>query len=197
MIFAPLMVQAVQYYSAWEKQLAHHRGDAVLALYRRDHQLYLSPLLIENEEYVIFPLRRWDIFFVLYDGEYPSIRGRHVPTELMQFKFDGVHLHELKPIPLRAEPFTTNHIQSAEDFCEDNCLFPTKRVTLGPKDGIVCFASRRDQVGALVYGPRDLVLQSTNGIPSCMDLKTFVEKFGLPCFVEAKYIGPPRKKHQK
>jgi hypothetical protein len=190
MIFAPLMVQSVQYYSAWEKQLAHHRGDAVLALYRRDHKLYVARLLLETNEAVIFPIGRWDVFFVMYDGEYKSIRGRHVPPELMQFTFDGVHLHELTPIPFREEPFTTNHVQSVEDFCEFNRLFPTKPVALDPKHGIVSFSV--DWGGALkteVFGPRDLVLIGGYGLPS--GLKTFIKQSGLPCYKEAECFGPP------
>jgi hypothetical protein len=197
MIFAPLMVQAVHYYSAWEKQIARHRGDAVLALYQRDDQLYLSPLMLEDEEDVIFPIGRWDVFFVMYDGEYQSIRGRHVPPELMQFKFDGVHLHELTPIPFREEPFPYDRdVHSVEDFCKYNGWFPTKRVALGPKHGIVCFTvDWSGGLKAMVYGPRGHALGSGYGFPS--GLMTFVKQFGLPCSIEAECFGPPRKKPEK
>jgi hypothetical protein len=197
MMFAPLMVQSAYYYSAWEKRLAHHRGDAVLALYRRDHKLYVSELLIGNDEAVIFPVGRWDIFFVMYDGEYPSIRGRHVPPELMQFKFDGVHLHELKPIPFRKEPFSTNNIQSVEDYCEYHGWFPTKPIALDPKAGIVCFfLNWWNGVQAAVYGPGDFRDSTTYSLPGGLktfvkdDLMIFVKQFGLPCFIEAEHFGP-------
>jgi hypothetical protein len=187
MIFAPLMVQSI-YYSAWEERLAHHRGDAFLALYRRDHHLYVAQLF-EDFEAVIFPIGRWDIFFVLYDGEFKSIRGRHVPPELMQFKFDGVHLHELKPIPLRSERYSADHRQSVEDYCEYHHWFPTKPVALDPKHGIVSFILNwGNEVQATVYGSRDFWDSSSYAIPS--GLKAFVKQFGLPCFVEAEHFGP-------
>jgi hypothetical protein len=196
MIFAPLMVQSVHYYSAWEQRLARHRGDAVLALYERDDHLYLSRHMLEDDKAVIFPVGRWDIFFVMYDGEYQSIRGRHVPPELMQFKFDGVHLHELTPILFREEHFSVSHILSVEDYCEYHGLFPTKRVTLGPKHGIVCFTVDWGGVlEALVYSHRDLELGSNYRLPS--DLMTFVKQFGLPCYREAECFGPPSKKPKK
>lgn len=166
----------------WQTYLAYNRARGVLALERRDGYLYVAHSL-ETYNAVLFPVGRWDNFWVLFTSPWVTIHGVRGHQRIMHFAWKGAQVVEEQSIPLRDIPLHPGEKGSPFTGSLSSYL---AYLSLKPAKSVPDFGKPYGFVGFSEYG--NLGIQDTLYYP---DGKTLAEVDNLCELYDYKPPGKP------